>query len=248
MRLVLRRYDRAGFLRSEPQAPAREMAALELLRGRAGAPEAIGADLDGRSCGEIVVLTTWLPGRPGPHDPPWPEAAAETLAEIHATEARGFPYRYRRYAWDAVLQPPPWTTRSELWRRSFDVAAGAPAATPQFIHRDFHQNNTLWDGSRIRVVDWTGACRGPAAVDTAHFRLNLHLTGRSDLEPAFVETYRRESGAEPEPHWDIVDAVDLLPWEEGETAVRSWRGPPGAVGAAARSRLEAFLIRALAAC
>jgi len=245
---VLRRYDRPAFLRSEPQAPTREIAVLELLDGRAGAPEVIAADVDGRSCGEIVVLTTWVPGHPGPHAPPWPESAAEALAAIHAVEAGALPHTYRRYAAGTALRPPRWSTRPELWSRAFDIAAGAPEPVPRFIHRDYHHGNTLWDGSRLGVVDWASACGGPAAVDPARFRINLHLAGRPDLEPAFVEAYLRSTGDEPDPCWDVVDAVDMLPWDEGEPAVARWRGPPGVTGPGARERLEGFLARSLASC
>jgi aminoglycoside phosphotransferase (APT) family kinase protein len=244
-RLVLRRYDRPQFLRSEPEAPARQVAALGLLQGRAGAPEVIAADLDGTACGEIVVLTTRLAGRPGPHAPPWPERAAESLAEIHATDPGRLPYRYRRYAAGSAPSPPPWSRERDLWHRAFAVAAAAPEDESGFIHRDFHHGNTLWDGGRVRVVDWTAACRGPAAVDLARFRINLHLAGRAELEPSFIRSYRRAAGAAPNPCWDVVDAVDMLPWDEGEEAVGSWRGPPGIVDPGARHRLESFLARAL---
>lgn len=46
------------------------------------------------------------------------------------------------------------------------------------------------------------------------------------------------------PHWDVVDAVDLIPYDAGADAVDAW---PGTIDAGRRwRRLERFLGAALA--
>ena len=51
-------------------------------------------------------------------------------------------------------------------------------------------------------------------------------------------------GRSHHPHWDVVDAVDVLPYYEGDGAVAAW--PGGAWPMEVRDRLETFLAAALA--
>ena len=46
------------------------------------------------------------------------------------------------------------------------------------------------------------------------------------------------------PHWDVVDAVDLIPYYAGSGAVAAWPGTADA--GARRERLERFIAAALA--
>ena len=61
--LVLRRFVREDWLAEEPDVPAREAAALELLRERPlPTPELVASDPTGAAAGDPAVLMTRLPG------------------------------------------------------------------------------------------------------------------------------------------------------------------------------------------
>src|SRR5262249_27753453 len=63
-RYVLRRYLRADWLAEEPDAPAREATALQILDGTAvPAPRLVAADLSALHTDAPAVLMTALPGR-----------------------------------------------------------------------------------------------------------------------------------------------------------------------------------------
>ncbi len=105
------------------------------------------------------------------------------------------------------------------------------------IHRDFHPDNVLWSDGRISgVVDWANACLGPAAVDVAHFRVNLAVLHGPATADAVLPG---------DPAWDLELAMGFLEWGPGADA---WAGPwPELPADTARSRLETFVARALAA-
>ncbi len=244
-RLVLREYG-AEYLHSEPIAPLRELDALDRVASTAvNAPVAIAADVDGSATGAPRLLMTEIAGRPGPQPAPWTARAAAALAAIHDTDPTGHRYHYFTYfRTGAEPSPPPWAEDAALWESAIETAAAERQAEDRFIHRDFHPGNLLWDRTAIGVVDWPAGCVGPAAVDLAHFRLNLHIAGRDDLESAFVDVYRAEGGAGPDPWWDLVAALDVLPWDQGPRAIAAWAGLPGVAGTLGRSGIERFIRRA----
>jgi hypothetical protein len=126
---------------------------------------------------------------------------------VHAVPvAPGALRDYVPWGLDRRTDPPGWSRRPDVWRRAFEVARAAVPAHPRVLcHRDFHPGNVLWrHGRPTGVVDWTHACRGPAAADVAHCRLNLALLFGVDVADEFALRY----GPLDDLAWfDVVDTV-----------------------------------------
>ena len=70
----------------------------------------------------------------------------------------------------------------------------------------------LWTGPDITgVVDWVETSWGPAWLDVAHCRTNLAITHGTEVADRFAATYTRLTGREPQPYFDVMDIVGLLP-------------------------------------
>lgn len=217
---VLRVYDNAGWLGSEPDAPRREAAALErVARAGLAAPSLLACDPDGAETGGVpCLLMTRLPGRvvltPGDLDG-WLRGLAGALPPLHALSADDFPWDYRPYADLSTLAPPPWSRVPGLWERALALSREPPPpARLCFIHRDYHPNNVLWENGRVSgVVDWPSACRGDANVDVAWCRKNLMFTHGIAAADAFLRAY--EAVADPSfayrPFWDVMVLLEELP-------------------------------------
>lgn len=200
-RVVLRRYTLADWLTREPYIPHDEARTLSLL-GRMDVgvptPTLVAADPDGVHCDAPAILMTEVGGAPDidPAEPAaWATALAECLAGIHRVPVPEGLGHYRR--WDRHGGPiPSWTARPDLWREAAARVAGPlPRHRPTFIHRDFHPSNVHWEGGRIcAVVDWLGACVGPAAADLAHCRWNLAILAEPWVAGVFTEHYRALTG------------------------------------------------------
>jgi hypothetical protein len=94
-------------------------------------------------------------------------------------------------------------------------------------------------------VDWLSACRGPLGIDVARVRVDMVLRGEAAGAAAVRDAYRAVGVADAyHPHWDVVDAVDLIPFYAGPDAVDAWPGTPDT--ARRRLHLEGFLDEALA--
>jgi aminoglycoside phosphotransferase (APT) family kinase protein len=221
-RLVLRRYTDARHLGADPAYdPANEARALQLLgETDIPAPRLYAADLEPAVSDVPAVLESWVPGEPAdPQDlDAYLTSAAETLVRIHAA----VPARpaelpdYLPYAFgDGIeLRPPKWTSLPGLWEDVLDVLAGAvPDMRRCFIHRDYHQGNTLAIGDRVvSVIDWVTAAWGPPGIDLARMRLNLVEDYGPDSAERFTDAYRAAGGNPDDrhPYWDLRDAADCL--------------------------------------
>jgi Ser/Thr protein kinase RdoA (MazF antagonist) len=135
------------------------------------------------------------------------------IHELASVRPSGVP-DYVPYAQGVELRPPAWTSHPGMWERVFAVLAdGSPDGPTCFIHRDYHQGNTLAvEDHVVSVVDWPTAAWGPPGIDLARMRLNL----LEDVGPAgarrFLEAYR-DAGGDPRdrhPYWDLCDAADFI--------------------------------------
>jgi aminoglycoside phosphotransferase (APT) family kinase protein len=243
-RFVLKEFVDPEFLADEPDGPKREASALGLLaKSDIPAPRPIAADIDGSQCGVPVILMTRVEGEPR-LEIERPKAVAEVLAAIHRTET-DTQWSYKRYKEGSTLRPPPWSEDPTLWERAFAVAEAAPPPTAQgFIHRDFHHDNVLWRGNEVSgVIDWHAACKGPLGIDLSRWRLNAMLRGMTD--DRLLEEHRRIGPDDAyHPHWDVVDAVDILPAVAQSQA--RWPHDDVVWASDARQRLETFIGSALA--
>jgi hypothetical protein len=211
---VLRRYVRPD--PDEPDPAAREARALRLA-GAAGVPTPalLAVDPDGTQAGVPALLMSRLPGRvdwwPSDLDR-WLERLAALLPRIHGTplppgEAvpRFAPYRQDNY------RPPGWARYPRVWERAVEIARGpAPDLPAVLLHRDFHPGNVLWRYGRVSgVVDWLGACSGPAPADVAHCRINLLAMG-AEVASRFTVRWEQVAGATYHPWGDVVTVVGFL--------------------------------------
>ena len=211
---VLRRYVRSD--PDEPDPAAREARALRLA-GAAGVPTPalLAVDPDGTQAGVPALLMSRLPGRvdwwPSDLDR-WLERLAALLPRIHGTalppgEAvpRFAPYRQENY------RPPGWARYPRVWERAVEISRGpAPDLPAVLLHRDFHPGNVLWRYGRVSgVVDWLGACSGPAPADVAHCRINLLAMG-VEVASRFTVRWEQVAGATYHPWGDVVTVVGFL--------------------------------------
>ena len=212
--LVLRRWARTDIDPDEGVVD-NEAAALDaVLDAQVRAPRLVAADPEGEACGAPALLMTRLRGRDVLSPPDvarWSEALAATLRSVHeiALPRRGLG-AYEPWNLDVVTAPPTCVRAKDAWARAIEIAHGeAPTGAPVLCHRDFHPGNVLWHRGRVSgVVDWTHACRGPAAVDVAHCRLNLCWLFGLDVADAFADLA----------YYDCVDAVGV-----GDHPPDAWR-------------------------
>ena len=179
------------------------------------APHSLALDADGTHAGEAAHLMSLVPGavdvsRTSEADL---ETLARMLVEIHGLRPSVQPRTYQSWAMPAKRVVPEWARAPTAWERAFEMCdEEAPAYDGTFLHRDFAPRNVLWTGPEITgVVDWVETSWGPPWLDVAHFRNNLVLTDGTEAADRFAATYRRLTGREQQPYFDVMDIVGLLP-------------------------------------
>jgi aminoglycoside phosphotransferase (APT) family kinase protein len=249
LRLVLRRFNDAQWVKREPDVAKREARSLQhAVRAGLAAPTLIAVDADGTHCGVPATLVTRIEGAVI-LDPAnlaeWLGGLAVAAARIHRVDAGGFPWKYRRYNAANHLAVPAWSHEPDAWRKAIDVVTGTqPGYAESFVHRDFHPSNVLWDAGRVTgVVDWVNGCRGPANIDVAWCRHNLANLYSVEVADAFLASYMAVAGPEfrYDPYWDLMSVVELLP---GPPAMyQGWRasGVPNISNAVMRERVDAYV-------
>jgi aminoglycoside phosphotransferase (APT) family kinase protein len=222
-RLVLRQWRRADCTLADPEfSIEREIAALALLAGSPiPTPSLVAADTSGAHCDVPTLLITRLAGHPPrPSQSDLPEyliQLAAALLSVHSLGGASTMPPYTPYNRLEDRLPPRLATRPAVWEQAMDVVAGpAPEATPRFIHRDYHPDNTLWSNGRLTgVVDWSNASYGPIAIDIAHMRWNLILDYDLAAADRFLSAFDQvQGGYDHDPYWDLRCVVDLLPESE----------------------------------
>ena len=211
---VLRRYVRPD--PAEPDPAACEARALRLAEAAdVPTPALLAVDPDGTRAGVPALLMTRLPGRvdwwPSDLDR-WLDRLAGLLPRIHGTALppgvtmpRFAPYRQDSY------RPPGWARYPRVWERAVEISRGsAPDLPAVLLHRDFHPGNVLWCRGRVSgLVDWLGACAGPAPADVAHCRVNLLAMG-IEVTERFTVSWERVAGTAYHPWGDVVTIVGFL--------------------------------------
>ena len=210
-RLVLRRYAWENFRHEEPDAPAREVAALEhAARHRLPVPLVVAADTTGSDVGDGVpaILMTRIDGRA--YSAPDVSMLAALAADLHRVPHAGFDHTYFPWCRDTSTRPPTGCAHPDRWARALDIWHNhEPAYEPRFIHRDFNPGNVLWRRGRLSgLVDWANACIGPVGIDVATCRWNLADWAGIAAGDAFVAAYEQASGESHHPYWDIARIVE----------------------------------------
>jgi aminoglycoside phosphotransferase (APT) family kinase protein len=223
VKTVLRQFVDAEWLAIEPDLARHEAASLKMAASAdVPTPALIAYDEKGDECGAPSTLVTLLPGavnlQPADFDC-WLRQMATALVCLHEIEAAGFPWEYFPYNDIAQLQVPGWSACPEHWAKAIEIVRGPrPRARECFIHRDYHPNNVLWQGSSVSgVVDWVNACRGAPGIDVGWCRQNLAQLHGVTAADRFLEAYRAEAVVDFEyhPFWDLITLIEHLP------------GPPG---------------------
>jgi aminoglycoside phosphotransferase (APT) family kinase protein len=245
-RLVVKAFTLDWYVAEQPDRVAHEAAVLQLLASTpVPAPRLAAVDPDGSRAGVPVVMMGHIEGT-ADRMPVNADAVADVLRAIHTLDV-DVPRRFRRYSEGCRLEVPRWADDSSVWERAFGVAAGpVPDAATGFIHRDFNTGNVLWDGAAVTgIVDWSAACRGPIGIDAARLRLDLTLAGRRNEAELVSSAVAARGDPDPaQPYWDVVDAVDALPfYPDGVHRVHTW--PPDG-DLARRGAIEGFVAEALA--
>ena len=245
-RVVAKVFDRQDFLDERPDRAHHEAAVLDLLEPTpVPAPLLIAVDDGGEAAGAPTVLMTWVGGTTELPDD-WVAAMAQSLADIHRVDPGDITWPYERYNEGFELEAPGWARDPGIWNEAFAIATEPPRTATGFIHRDYHGGNVLWHRGKLSgVLDWLSGCVGPAAIDLAHLRMNLAMDHDHDESEAVLAEYRTLGQDDAwHPAWDVIDAIDFLPYWLGLQAVADWawdERPP----AETQARFESILIRAV---
>ncbi len=246
-RLVAKRFDRLDILDERPDRARPEAAVLDLLEPTAvPVPRLIAVDGYGTQAGAPTVLMSWVEGTTRlPNG--WVSAMASNLADIHAVAPGPITWEYERYNEGFDLIAPAWASDPGVWADAFVMASATPPVTTVgFLHRDYHGGNLLWrDGRLAAVLDWLSGCVGPVAADLAHLRVNLAMDHDMVAADAVLAAYR-EVGSDDvwDPIWDVIDAIDFLPYYEGQPAVEEWTWD-ARPAAETQARFDRFLTHAV---
>lgn len=178
---------------------------------------AVSAEGEGTG-GRAVLLMDRLPGRVHlrPRDPHhWLRQVARTATRIHSAGVEA--PEYQPWSEFEEARPPGDSQRPDLWRAAFSqMGAEAPAYVPAFVHRDYQHFNLLWVGEALSgVLDWSGACTGPADIDLGHCRLNLAVLFSAEWADDLLKMYESESGRSVDPWWDLCELLVYGDWWQG---------------------------------
>lgn len=241
---ILRVFDSAKWASSTAALTEREALILRTLEPtNILAPQLVARHKDNGVLMSILPGAVKLPVRPGDR---WLGSLARELGRIHTTDAP-LPWQYE--SWNNVMgkAAPVWWRDPGLWLEAQRMVDRQPVTPEGLIHRDFHPTNVLWQGPAISgIVDWVNACRGPAAVDVAHCRLNLALLYGQRAADRFLSAYCAiQADFEYAAFWDIDSALGTLPdlrsyppWQEF--------GLPAIETVLLRRRLQRFVRLAVA--
>ncbi len=178
-------------------------------------PVLLAVDSAGTAAGVPAVLMSRLPGRVDwwPSDMErWLRRLAGILPAIHAAPLppAGVLQPFAPYP-QASYRPPRWARYPRMWERAAEISRALPPRVPTvLVHRDFHPGNVLWRRGVVSgVIDWQGACTGPAVADVAHCRVNL-LTFGTDAAQRFTALWQQAAGTAYHPWADVVTIIGFL--------------------------------------
>ena len=247
--LAIKRFDLPDDLDDSPHKAIHEAAVLEMLAGSGvPVPYLVAVDTDGSATGVAAVLMEYVDGT-STLGGTWLEPMAEAVAAINEVKPDGLAWSYERYTGHDMLGVPAWADDPGLWNDAFDlVRSELPQTRCGFIHRDLHPGNMLWGGGRLlAVIDWMGACIGPLSIDVAHCRANLAMDHGLEVAASMLSLYlEKVPDGTWHPAWEVVDAVDFLPYWRGQESVDKWQWD-SRPASETRGRFEQYLHAAMVA-
>jgi len=215
--LVLRLFTNLEWLQQEPNLAEHEAAALDAAE-KLGliTPRLVACDISGKSSGWQAILMTRLHGMPSlqPADfIHWLREQALFLNTLHSNSGSELKWSYFPYVNPTRVEPPVWSALKREWERAIEIVSQpTPPGATCFIHRDFHPMNTLWQGNTLTgVVDWTNACRGPAAFDIAWMRVNLVQMYGVNAAQQFLDqmTILTAKPSLDQRYWDLMALIEF---------------------------------------
>lgn len=217
--LVLKLYDAPGLVEAIPDIAERE---------------ALGLQLAGKTLGDLVPGVLVATPRASDGLPPGLlmtavqgtdnvranqlEGPLGVMARLHEASCAGLPDLYPPWADLDAAHIPEWTTSPDRWKIVLDLLDNGPSDRHEvFLHRDFQPANLLWNDSTLTgLVDWTFACRGPASLDLAHYRMNLALLHGLDIAEQAKALYQQlRPDHDHDPWWDITELLAVAANPEG---------------------------------
>lgn len=234
LHVLLDERDATLVLKAEAPTPkvrsrfATAAAALEVTSANdVPAPRPVAHDLDAES-GWLCLLTTALPGSSSigaDITPTRLRTLGKEAARLHMATGRPtreLPSRSRSlqgYDLNAGAAPTPSTPLLDQAREA--LADGPPQREEDigFVHGDYWQGNTLWDGEQYTgAVDWDYAGYGPAGIDLGSLRADVVVLHGAEAGAKVLAGWQEGAGR-PAPDlawWDLVAGVstpdDLSVW------------------------------------
>lgn len=258
--LVLRSYTASHVLHYAEDWLNREADALtQLSESGVLAPELVAVDPTAKYCDYPSLLMSHLPGATILLDEGLEARVpllARQLVTIHELRVAGRPRECQTLTTAETAVIPPGAT-AEMWAAAVDVIRGpTPPYEGRFLHRDFQPGNILVDASprgstdadvRISgVVDWAGACWGPADLDVAHCSTNLALLHGPEWGLRFGAAYEEAGGvlsatAKERQYWRVRDGLACS--EEVQLWAQPWReaGRADLTPSVVEARLDGYM-------
>jgi Ser/Thr protein kinase RdoA (MazF antagonist) len=147
----------------------------ERLATEAAARAGVGPELVGFT--DDLLVTSFIAGEPMPE-----VRIADTAAALRAVHAGPpLPSSFsgvgvaEEYARRAGERPPELEVGREI-----EAALRGPEHEPVSCHNDLLNANLIWDGSRVRIVDWEYAGMGDRYFDLGNLSVNNGLTESQD--------------------------------------------------------------------
>ncbi|MEA2001179.1 MAG: aminoglycoside phosphotransferase family protein [Actinomycetota bacterium] len=247
--LAIKRFNLEDPLDERLDRAGHEAAILELLRSSdIPVPRLVAVDELGFQAGIAAVLMEYVDGSTALREG-WLDPMVATIVRINDVDPGDLAWPYERYTQQSVLDVPSWATDRGLWTDAFQLVGNEfPPTRSGFIHRDLHPGNMLWDRGRlVAVIDWLGACIGPLSLDVSHCRANLAMDLSLDVADSFLSSYlEKVPDGSWHPVWEVVDAIDFLPFWLGQESVDEWQWDDRPAGET-RARFEEYLRVAMVA-
>jgi Ser/Thr protein kinase RdoA (MazF antagonist) len=216
--------DESAVARFALQARALEVALAHALP----APQVLAADLDGAATGSLVLLQTALGGTsriPVLPDEDRLRTLGRAAAAIHAVSGEsaslaGLPRRARSLEGLPFESLPVPDRSAALFERACHLVDSlAPQGAVGFVHGDYWQGNTLWDGERYSgAVDWDFAGVGPAGIDVGSLRCDMAVMYGPEAVRHVARGWAEAAGRPPDDlaYWDVIGCLcspaDLSYW------------------------------------
>ena len=128
------------------------------------------------------------------------------------------PLFLRRYGHLVPAPTEEWLRRLPTWLPAWSARAATEPLT--VVHADYRLDNLLVDGSRVTMIDWQTALRGPGAMDLSSFIVtSLTIDARRDGEEELMGRYAAGLGLGPdERQWLARSYDENLLWWMGQFA------------------------------